>query len=105
MSISHYLREIARGKDGARSLDAAQAEELLRQVFEGRVSDVQLGAFVIAMRIKGESPAELAGFVATAAFIDAALCDPSAVPRPFQCQVRAIAARLQHMAQPLERAA
>ena len=66
MSITPYLREIARGKDGARSLDAAQAEDLLRQVFEGRVSDVQLGAFVIAMRIKGESPAELAGFVAAA---------------------------------------
>ena len=66
MSITPYLREIARGKDGARSLDAAQAEDLLRQVFEGRVSAVQLGAFAIAMRIKGESPAELAGFVAAA---------------------------------------
>ena len=64
MSITSYLREIGRGKDGARSLDAAQAEDLLRQVFDGRVSDVQLGAFVIAMRIKGESPAELAGFLA-----------------------------------------
>ena len=64
MSITAYLKEIARGKDGARSLDAAQAEDLLRQVFEGRVSEVQLGAFAIAMRIKGESAAELAGFLA-----------------------------------------
>ena len=66
MSIAAYLKEIGRGKDGARPLSAAQAEDLLRQVFAGNVSDVQLGAFVIAMRIKGESPAELAGFVAAA---------------------------------------
>jgi anthranilate phosphoribosyltransferase len=66
MSITAYLKEIGRGKDGARALDAAQAEDLLRQVFEGRVGDLQLGAFVIAMRIKGESPAELAGFLAAA---------------------------------------
>ena len=66
MTIAPYLKEIARGKAGARSLDAAQAEDLLRQVFAGDVSDLQLGAFVIAMRIKGESPTELAGFVAAA---------------------------------------
>ena len=64
MSISAYLKEIGRGKDGARSLSAVQAEDLLRQVFDGSVSEVQLGAFAIAMRIKGESPAELAGFLA-----------------------------------------
>jgi len=64
MSITAYLKEIGRGKDGARSLSAAQAQDLLRQVYAGEVSEVQLGAFVIAMRIKGESPAELAGFLA-----------------------------------------
>ena len=62
--ITAYLKEIGRGKEGARSLTAAQAEDLLRQVYAGEVSEVQLGAFVIAMRIKGESPAELAGFLA-----------------------------------------
>ena len=66
MSITRYLREIGRGKDGARSLDAAQAEDLLHQVLDGRVSEVQLGAFVIAMRIKGESAAELTGFLSAA---------------------------------------
>ena len=74
MSITAYLKEIGRGKDGARALDAAQAQDLMRQVFEGRVSDLQLGAFVIAMRIKGENPAELAGFLAAAqAHIDPAI--------------------------------
>jgi anthranilate phosphoribosyltransferase len=64
MSITAYLKEIGRGKQGARSLDAAQAQDLMTQIFEGHVSDVQLGAFAIAMRVKGESAAELAGFLA-----------------------------------------
>lgn len=50
MSMATCLKEIGRGKAGARSLPSAQAEELLRRVFAGQVSDVQLGAFVIAMR-------------------------------------------------------
>jgi len=66
MSIVAYLKDIGRGRQGARSLGTPQAEDLMRQIFDGRVSDLQLGAFAIAMRIKGESPAELAGFVAAA---------------------------------------
>jgi anthranilate phosphoribosyltransferase len=64
MSITAYLKEIGRGKQGARSLDAVQAQDLMSQIFEGRVNDLQLGAFAIAMRIKGESAGELAGFLA-----------------------------------------
>ena len=64
MSITAYLKEIGRGKQGARSLDAGQAQDLMSQIFDGRVNDLQLGAFAIAMRIKGESAAELAGFLA-----------------------------------------
>jgi anthranilate phosphoribosyltransferase len=85
MSIAPYIKQIGRGKDGARALDAGQAEDLLRQVFEGRVSELQLGAFVIAMRIKGESPAELAGFLAAAqAFID------PAIAAAVQCSARPV---------------
>ncbi|MEO7246162.1 MAG: DNA-binding protein YbiB [Rubrivivax sp.] len=64
MAITAYLKEIARGKDGARALDATRAEDLLRQIYAGEASDVQVGAFLIAMRIKGESAQELAGFLA-----------------------------------------
>ncbi len=63
MSIAPYLKEIGRGKEGARSLDVAQAHDLMGQVLDGRASDLEVGAFAIAMRIKGESTAELAGFV------------------------------------------
>ncbi len=64
MSISKYIREIGRGKDGARALNAEQAQDLMTQVLEGRVTDLEIGAFALAMRIKGETPAELAGFLA-----------------------------------------
>lgn len=61
--ISHYIREIGRGRDGARSLSRDQARDLLEQVFSGQVSDLELGAFCLAMRIKGESLDELVGFL------------------------------------------
>jgi anthranilate phosphoribosyltransferase len=35
----------------------------MARVLDGSVSDLELGAFAIAMRIKGEAPAELAGFM------------------------------------------
>ena len=63
MSIAQHIRQIGRGKEGARSLNQAQAHDLMSQVLDGHVSDLELGAFAIAMRIKGESIAELAGFL------------------------------------------
>ena len=63
MAIASYIKEIGRGKEGARSLTEAQAHDLMSQVLDGRVSDLELGAFALAMRIKGESVAELAGFL------------------------------------------
>ena len=62
MSISHFIKEIGRGKQGARDLSRAQAAELMGLVLDGSVSDLQLGAFCIAMRVKGETAQELAGF-------------------------------------------
>jgi anthranilate phosphoribosyltransferase len=66
MAIARYIKEIGRGKEGARSLTEAQAHDLMSQVLDGQVSDLELGAFALAMRIKGESVAELAGFLAAA---------------------------------------
>jgi anthranilate phosphoribosyltransferase len=63
MSISHYIKEIGRGRDGARALDRAQAADLMGQILDGQVSDLELGAFCIAMRIKGETDQEMAGFL------------------------------------------
>ena len=63
MSIAPYIKEIGRGKEGARSLSSEQAEDLMGQVLDGRASDLEVGAFAMAMRIKGESTDELLGFL------------------------------------------
>ena len=63
MGISQYIKEIGRGKDGARSLDRAQAADLFGQILDGTVSDLEIGAFCLAMRIKGETDQEMAGFL------------------------------------------
>ena len=63
MAITNYIREIGRGKDGARSLTREQAHDLFCQVLDRRVSDLEIGGFALAMRIKGESLDELAGFL------------------------------------------
>ena len=63
MGISAYLKEIARGAQGARALGRAQAADLLGQVLDGACTDLEIGAFCIAMRVKGETPEEMAGFL------------------------------------------
>lgn len=66
MSIAPYIKEIGRGKEGARALSQAQAYDLMSQVLDRRVTELEIGAFAIAMRIKGESVDELAGFLEAA---------------------------------------
>ncbi len=63
MSIANYIKIIGRGKDGARSIPREQAADLFGQVLDGAVTDLEIGAFCLAMRIKGETPEEMAGFL------------------------------------------
>ena len=63
MGIGAYIKEIGRGKDGARPLDRVQAADLFGQVLDGGLSDLEVGAFCLAMRIKGETAQEMAGFL------------------------------------------
>lgn len=78
MSISHYIKEIGRGKDGARALTQEHAHDLFSQVLDGHVTDLELGAFAMAMRIKGETIDETAGFLQAAT----ERCIPIASTRP-----------------------
>ena len=78
MSISHYIKEIGRGKEGARSLNTEQAHDLMSQVLDGQVTDLELGAFAMAMRIKGETVNETAGFLQAAT----ARCLPITTTQP-----------------------
>ena len=63
MGIAKYIKEIGRGKDGARALVREQAADLMGQVLDGQVTDLEIGGFCLAMRIKGETPDEMAGFL------------------------------------------
>ena len=63
MGISHYLKEIGRGARGAKPLARAQACDLFGQVLDGTVTDLEIGAFCLAMRVKGETTQEMAGFL------------------------------------------
>ena len=63
VGIGHYIKEIGRGKDGARPLSREQATDLMGRVLDGTVTDLEIGAFCLAMRIKGETPQEMAGFL------------------------------------------
>ncbi|MDP3356481.1 MAG: DNA-binding protein YbiB [Polaromonas sp.] len=63
MSIAQYIKVIGRGKDGARPLTREQAADLFGQVLDGSVTDLEIGGFCLAMRIKGETPEEMAGFL------------------------------------------
>jgi anthranilate phosphoribosyltransferase len=66
MGIANYIKEIGRGHEGARSLDHGQSQDLMSQVLDGQVTDLEIGAFAIAMRMKGETADELMGFTQAA---------------------------------------
>ena len=51
MAIASYIKEIGRGKEGARSLSEEQAHDLMSQVLDRSVTDLEIGAFALAMRI------------------------------------------------------
>ena len=58
-----FIREIGRGKKGARDLSRDDAQRLYAAMLNSQISDLELGALLIGMRIKGESVAEIAGFL------------------------------------------
>jgi anthranilate phosphoribosyltransferase len=56
-TITEYIEPLLRGED----LSFERAQNLLDVIFEGQVAEVQVAAFLTAMRAKGATPAELAG--------------------------------------------
>lgn len=61
--FAQYVRIIGKGKNGARSLTYEEAYQAFSMILKQEVLDVQLGAFLMLLRIKEESVDELAGFV------------------------------------------
>jgi anthranilate phosphoribosyltransferase len=62
MNYTNIIKEVGRGIKGATDLDQATAYELYGNMLDGRVPDFELGALLIAFRIKGESESEMLGF-------------------------------------------
>ena len=61
--FAQYVRILGKGKTGSRSLSYAEAYQAFSMILKGDVLDVQLGAFLMLLRVKEESVDELAGFV------------------------------------------
>jgi len=76
-----YLKEIARGR-AARALTREQARELFAAIFSGEIDPVALGAVLAAMRVKGESAAEIAGMMEALAPHVNPMRLPASGPRP-----------------------
>ena len=66
LAAARFIKEIGRGKDGARSMTQEDAATLYGAMLAGRVSDLELGGILLSMRIKGESIREIAGFLQAA---------------------------------------
>lgn len=62
MDFAPVIKEIGRGARGARSLSRAQAADVFGSILDGAVPELQLGALLLAWRIKGESSEEMLGF-------------------------------------------
>ncbi|WP_300755586.1 DNA-binding protein YbiB [Janthinobacterium sp.] len=79
---ARFIKEIGRGKHGARSMTREDACALYRAMLEGRVSDLELGGILLSMRIKGESVEEIAGFLDAAEASFAPLAAPAGAYLP-----------------------
>lgn len=61
--FAQYIRALGKGKKGARSLTREEARTAFGMVLRGEAEAVQVGAFLMLLRVKEESAEELAGFV------------------------------------------
>ncbi|HKB60127.1 MAG TPA: glycosyl transferase family protein [Gallionellaceae bacterium] len=64
--FAQYIQMLGKGRKGSRDLTQQEAETALDMILAGKVEPVQLGAFLMLMRVKEETPAEVAGFVKAA---------------------------------------
>lgn len=70
--FAQYVRILGKGQRGSRGLTREEARDAMGMLLDGRVEEVQLGAFLMLLRHKEESAEEMAGFTeAVRARIDA----------------------------------
>ena len=64
--FAQYVRILGKGRRGSRSFTEDEAFQAMKMILEAKVEDVQLGAFLMLLRVKEESAEELSGFVKAA---------------------------------------
>ncbi|WP_176079417.1 DNA-binding protein YbiB [Paraburkholderia tropica] len=65
-SCARFIKEIGRGPHGARSLSSEDTHALYAAMLDGRVPELELGAVLLAYRLKGETADELAAMLSAA---------------------------------------
>ncbi len=61
--FAQYIRILGKGRNGSRSLSQQEAHAAMNMVITGTVEPMQLGAFLMLLRVKEETAEEVAGFV------------------------------------------
>ncbi len=62
MTLAPYIHAMGRGPGRARNLDLTEAEDAMRLILSGAADPHAIGALLMLMRYRGETPAEIAGF-------------------------------------------
>ncbi len=62
MTLAPYIHAMGRGPGRARNLGMAEAEDAMRLILSGKADPHAIGALLMLMRYRGETPAEIAGF-------------------------------------------
>ena len=82
MNYAQYIREIGRGAQGARDLSSEDAHRLYGALLDGGVPDLEMGAIILGLRVKGESLEEMLGFLAATEERTAVMLRPHGRIRP-----------------------
>jgi anthranilate phosphoribosyltransferase len=61
--FAQYVRILGKGRNGSRGLTADESYEAMRMILNDEVEPIQLGAFLMLMRVKEETPEEVAAAV------------------------------------------
>lgn len=82
MKYTDIIKEVGRGKNSATDLSEETAHALYCAMLDGQVPELELGALLIAFRVKGESEGEMLGFYRAMQERLVALRAPAGKPLP-----------------------
>ena len=77
--FAEYVRILGKGRNGSRGLTGDEMRTAMRMVMRHEVEPIQLGAFLMLMRVKEESPEEVAAAVEA---VRESLAIPANAPKP-----------------------